>query len=69
VDPEQRGNHLVACIDGLLFDRLVGAGSLTAPPPGSEQSRRDLRDAVRTVLFAMAGVGAPGSGTSERGSG
>ncbi|MFY1691011.1 TetR/AcrR family transcriptional regulator [Plantactinospora sp. WMMB782] len=55
-DPERSGNHLVACVDGLLFDRLVGAGSLSAPPPGSEQSRQDLRQAVRTVLFALAGA-------------
>ncbi|MBE1488113.1 TetR/AcrR family transcriptional regulator [Plantactinospora soyae] len=62
-DPEQRGNHLVACVDGLLFDRLVGAGSLTAPAPGSEQSRRDLHQAVRTVLFAMAGIDPGSTGT------
>ncbi|MBF9128356.1 TetR/AcrR family transcriptional regulator [Plantactinospora sp. S1510] len=62
VNPEQRGNHLVACVDGLLFDRLVGAGSLTAPPPGSEQSRADLHQAVRTVLFAMAGTDLPETG-------
>ncbi|GAA3723752.1 hypothetical protein GCM10022225_00770 [Plantactinospora mayteni] len=64
-DPERTGNHLVACVDGLLFDRLVGAGSLTAPDPGSEQSRQDLQQAVRTVLFAMAGIsefGAPETG-------
>ncbi|MDG4785884.1 TetR family transcriptional regulator [Micromonospora sp. WMMD1102] len=55
-DPERSGNHLVACVDGLLFDRLAGAGSLTAPPPGSEQNRQDLQQAVRTVLFALAGA-------------
>ncbi|MDW5323739.1 TetR/AcrR family transcriptional regulator [Plantactinospora sp. KLBMP9567] len=64
-DPERSGNHLVACVDGLLFDRLCGAGSLTAPPPGSEQSRQDLYRAVRTILFATAGIsetGAPDTG-------
>ncbi|MEO3925737.1 TetR family transcriptional regulator [Micromonosporaceae bacterium B7E4] len=64
-DPERSGNHLVACVDGLLFDRLCGAGSLTAPPPGSEPSRQDLYRAVRTILFATAGIseiGAPDTG-------
>ncbi|MFC6017086.1 TetR/AcrR family transcriptional regulator [Plantactinospora solaniradicis] len=66
-NPEQRGNHLVACVDGLLFDRLVGAGSLTAPPPGSEQSRADFHQAVRTVLFAMAGTDLPETGAASVG--
>ncbi|AVT37622.1 TetR/AcrR family transcriptional regulator [Plantactinospora sp. BB1] len=66
-DPERSGNHLVACVDGLLFDRLVGAGSLTAPAPGSEQSRQDLHQAVRTVLFAMA-AGPPGIESPATGS-
>ncbi|GAB3973037.1 TetR family transcriptional regulator [Plantactinospora veratri] len=67
-DPERSGNHLVACVDGLLFDRLVGAGSLTAPAPGSEQSRQDLYRAVRTVLFAMAAAGTPETDAPAAGS-
>ncbi|HEY0700234.1 MAG TPA: TetR family transcriptional regulator [Micromonospora sp.] len=52
--PDQRcGDHFVAFMDGLLFDRLVGAGALTAPPPGTPESREDLLVAVRTVLRAL----------------
>jgi len=51
-DAEQRGSHLVAAIDGLLFDRLAGAGSLAAPTPGTPESRADLTTAVRTLLRA-----------------
>ncbi|SBT40831.1 TetR/AcrR family transcriptional regulator [Micromonospora auratinigra] len=54
-DPEQAGDHLVACIDGLLFDRLAGAGARTAPPPGTAQNRADLAVAVATLLRAFAG--------------
>ena len=51
-DPQRRGDHLVAFMDGLLFDRLVGAGSVGAPPPGTAESRADLCQAVRMVLHA-----------------
>jgi hypothetical protein len=53
-DPDRAGDHLVACIDGLLFDRLAGAGALTAPPPGTPEGRADLASAVRTLLAAFA---------------
>ncbi|MFB9235411.1 TetR/AcrR family transcriptional regulator [Plantactinospora siamensis] len=59
-DPDRRGAQLVAFVDGLLFDRLVGSGSLSAPPPGSAESRADLTDAVRTLLHAMLTPTAPG---------
>lgn len=49
-DPERAGRHLVACIDGLLFDRLVGAGSRAAPAPGTAESRADLTVAIATLL-------------------
>lgn len=52
-DPEQRGPHLVAAIDGLLFDRLAGAGSLAAPPPGTAAARADLTVALRVLLQAF----------------
>ncbi|MFI7490007.1 TetR/AcrR family transcriptional regulator [Micromonospora echinaurantiaca] len=51
-DPRRQGDQLVAFVDGLLFDRLVGAGALSAPPPGSPASRADLASAVRTLLRA-----------------
>jgi AcrR family transcriptional regulator len=49
-DPERRGSHLVAAVDGLLFDRLAGAGSLAAPTPGTAAGREDLTVAVRALL-------------------
>ncbi len=52
-DPDRAGDHFVACVDGLLFDRLAGAGALTAPPPGTPESRADLTAAVRAPLRAM----------------
>ena len=51
-DPERRGRHFVAAVDGLLFDRLAGAGSLSAPAPGTAESREDLAAAVRNLLRA-----------------
>jgi DNA-binding transcriptional regulator YbjK len=55
-DPDRRGAHLVAAIDGLLFDRLAGAGALSAPEPGTPESRADLTVAVTAFLRgALAG--------------
>ncbi|MEU4565873.1 TetR/AcrR family transcriptional regulator [Micromonospora sp. NPDC023956] len=54
-DPERAGDHLVACLDGLLFDRLVGAGTRSAPEPGTPESRSDLAAAIATLLRAMSG--------------
>ncbi|MFU8849781.1 TetR/AcrR family transcriptional regulator [Micromonospora sp. SL1-18] len=54
-NPAQAGDHLVACIDGLLFDRLVGAGARTAPPPGTAANRADLAVAITTLLRAFSG--------------
>jgi AcrR family transcriptional regulator len=53
--PDRAGAHLVACIDGLLFDRLAGAGSRDAPPPGTPENRADLATAIATLLRAFAG--------------
>ncbi len=52
-EPHRAGGHLVACIDGLLFDRLAGAGSRDAPPPGTAASRTDLATVVATLLRAF----------------
>ncbi|MEV6595783.1 TetR family transcriptional regulator [Actinoplanes sp. NPDC051346] len=54
-NPAQAGDHLVACIDGLLLDRLIGAGARTAPPPGTAANRADLTVAITTLLHAFAG--------------
>lgn len=53
--PERQSRELVAFIDGLLFDRLVGAGALGAPEPGTPESRAELARAVRSVLRAVLG--------------
>ncbi|MGY0008140.1 TetR/AcrR family transcriptional regulator [Micromonospora sp. I033] len=55
-DPRRQGDQFVAFVDGLLFDRLVGAGALSAPPPGTPASRDDIRAAVRTLLRAFTGA-------------
>lgn len=49
-DPETAGAHITAFIEGLLFYRLVGGGSTTCPTPGTEESLRDLRNAVEKAL-------------------
>ncbi|SCF11847.1 DNA-binding transcriptional regulator YbjK [Micromonospora viridifaciens] len=54
-DPRRQGDQFVAFVDGLLFDRLVGAGALSAPEPGTPASRADLTAAVRTLLRAFTG--------------
>ncbi|SCL22845.1 regulatory protein, tetR family [Micromonospora pallida] len=54
-DPHRQGDQFVAFVDGLLFDRLVGSGSLSAPTPGTEANRADLRDAIRILLRALTG--------------
>lgn len=54
-DAERRSRDLVAFLDGLLFDRLVGAGALHAPEPGTPESRAELERAVRSALRAVLG--------------
>lgn len=54
-DPERQARELVAFVDGLLFDRLVGAGSLGAPAPGTAASRAELAAAVRAALRGVLG--------------
>ncbi|MEV4414791.1 TetR/AcrR family transcriptional regulator [Catellatospora sp. NPDC049609] len=58
-DPDQAGAHFVAFVDGLLFDRLIGAGALTAPTPGTPESRADLTAAARALLFALTSPDTP----------
>ncbi|OZV83861.1 TetR family transcriptional regulator [Micromonospora echinospora] len=54
-NPDRQGDQFLAFVDGLLFDRLVGTGGLSAPTPGTEESRADLRDAIRSLLRALTG--------------
>lgn len=49
-DPERSGAHFTAFLEGLLFYRLVGAGSTLGPAPGTEESLRDLKNAVEKAL-------------------
>lgn len=67
-DPERAGRHLVACVDGLLFDRLVGAGSRAAPAPGTAENRTDLTIAIATLLRGF-GTGSATQSLSVEGSG
>lgn len=52
-DAERRADALVAFVDGLVFDRLVGTGSLSGPAPGTPESVADLRDAVALAVRAV----------------
>ncbi|WP_232521298.1 hypothetical protein [Micromonospora phaseoli] len=52
---EQRRDRVVPVAEALTDDRLVGAGSLGAPPPGTAASRADLAAAVRDLLRALTG--------------
>ncbi|NUT91228.1 MAG: TetR family transcriptional regulator [Saccharothrix sp.] len=54
-DADAQGRAVVAFLDGLLFDRLVGAGALNAPEPGSPESVAELTAAVRTALRGVFG--------------
>ncbi|MBY8850368.1 TetR/AcrR family transcriptional regulator [Saccharothrix longispora] len=53
--PERQSRELVAFIDGLLFDRLVGTGALGAPAPGTPESRAELALALRAALRGVLG--------------
>ncbi|WP_083751941.1 TetR/AcrR family transcriptional regulator [Saccharothrix sp. ALI-22-I] len=55
-DPERQSREVVAFVDGLLFDRLVGAGALGAPTPGTPESRAELTQAVRAALRGVLGT-------------
>jgi hypothetical protein len=54
-DPQRQSRELVAFVDGLLFDRLVGAGALGAPAPGTPESRAELTAAIRAALRGVLG--------------
>jgi AcrR family transcriptional regulator len=52
-DPPRQTDGLIALIDGLQFDRLVGVGSLSAAPPGTPQSRSEIATVVRSYLTGV----------------
>ncbi|MBP2475355.1 DNA-binding transcriptional regulator YbjK [Crossiella equi] len=51
--PARHARDLVACIDGLLFDRLAGAGAPLAPAPGTPEHVADLTQTLRTLLAGL----------------
>lgn len=53
VDPVPQANGLIALVDGLQFDRLVGVGSLSAAPPGTPESRAEIASVLRSYLTGL----------------
>ncbi len=53
--PDAQAADLVACLDGLLFDRLAGAGAHLSPAPGTSDGRERLRVTIRSLLAGMTG--------------
>jgi AcrR family transcriptional regulator len=52
-DPPRQAEGLIALLDGLQYDRLVGVGSLTAAPAGTAECRAEIVAVVRTYLVGM----------------
>ena len=52
-DPAAHANGLIALLEGLQFDRLIGTGSLHAAPAGTDESRAEVADAVRAYLSGI----------------
>jgi AcrR family transcriptional regulator len=52
-DPPAHGNALIAFLEGLQFDRLVGTGSLVSAPVSTDAGRTEITDAVRTYLVGI----------------
>ena len=52
-DPERAARDLVACVDGLLFDRIAGLSAVAGPRPGTARHRADLTATLRALLAAL----------------
>lgn len=52
-DPPRAADGLIALLDGLQYDRLVGVGSLSAAPAGTEESRAEIAVVVRSYLVGL----------------
>lgn len=52
-DPPRSADGLIALLDGLQYDRLVGVGSLTAAPAGTDGSRAEIAAVVRCFLLGL----------------
>jgi len=53
VDPLRQTAGVIALLDGLQYDRLVGIGSLTAAPAGTAESRAEIAAVVQTYLVGL----------------
>lgn len=53
VDPPRQAGGLIALIDGLQFDRLVGVGSLSAAPSGTPESKAEISSVLRSYLTGL----------------
>jgi AcrR family transcriptional regulator len=56
VDPLRQAAGVIALLDGLQYDRLVGIGSLTAAPAGTAESRAEIAAVVQTYLIGLVPV-------------
>ena len=52
-DPPRSADGLIALLDGLQYDRLVGVGSLSAAPAGTTQSRAEIAAVVGSYLAGL----------------
>lgn len=53
IDPPVHANALIAFLEGLQFDRLVGTGSLSTAPAGTDAGRAEITEAVRSYLVGI----------------
>ena len=51
-DPQAAGSHLLACVDGIVHDHLVGAASLRAEPPDAVAAA--AATAIRAYLLGLS---------------
>jgi len=52
-NPPAHANGLIAFLEGLQFDRLVGTGSLCTATAGTDASRAEITDAVLAYLVGI----------------
>lgn len=52
-DPPRQADGLIALVDGLQFDRLVGVGSISAATPGTPQAQAEITAVLRSYLTGL----------------
>lgn len=62
-DPAADAASLVALLEGLVLDRVVGAGAVTGPPPGTTESVSAI---AAGVLTHLRGIGRDPDGARQR---